>query len=100
MITKRYARANNPGCGRVYNPNKELSYLIYLDANNLYGWAMSQFLPTGGFRWMTSDEINGIEETILELRDEADDGYILEVDLLYPEELHDGHNDYPWHRKN
>ena len=49
MISKRFAKANNPGC-REYDPLKPLSYLIYLDANNLYGWAMSQELPTQGFR--------------------------------------------------
>ena len=73
MISKRFAKANNPGC-REYDPLQPLSYLIYLDANNLYGWAMSQFLPTHGFRWLSPMEINKLN--IRNLEDEADDGYI------------------------
>ena len=49
----RYAAANNKYMGELYSPKEESSYLQYLDANDLYGWAMSQLLPTGGFRWVT-----------------------------------------------
>ena len=53
MVSKRYARANNPGMGEgKWCMEKLKSYLLYLDANNLYGWAMMQYLPTGGFRWV------------------------------------------------
>ena len=48
----RWARANNPYMGSSYNPNESSKYLQYLDANNLYGWAMSQLLPAGGFKWV------------------------------------------------
>ena len=74
-----------------YDPQKEYSYIPYLDANNLFGWAMSQKLPTGDFRWVPSpDSIN------LDSYDEnSDKGLILEVDLEYPKELHRLHNDYP-----
>ena len=66
---------------------------MYLDANNLYGYAMSQYLPTGGFKWLTEKQINNImNKTILS---DNKKGYILEVDLEYPEELHELHNDYP-----
>ena len=58
---------------------------MYLDANNLYSWAMSEPLPTKGFKWMTEDE----------LKDLKSHSCILEVDLEYPEELHDLHNEYP-----
>ena len=62
------------------------SYIIYLDANNLYGWAMIQPLPYGGFKWVEPKYYAEKEEGI---------GYIYEVDLEYPDELHDLHNDYP-----
>ena len=77
--------------GELYNPKEESSYLHYLDANNLYGWAMSQSLPTGVFRWV-SIEPNEIEE----LAARTDKGYLLEVDVAYPDELHDLHNDLPF----
>ena len=89
-ITHRYAQANNKYM-KNYDPQKESSYITYLDANNLYGWAMSQKLPTGDFRWIPSpDSIN------LDSYDEnSAKGLILEVDLEYPPELHHLHNDYP-----
>ena len=66
---------------------------MYLDANNLYSWAMSQYLPTGNFRWMTDKEINKID--LAEYKENSKKGLILEVDLDYPQQLHDLHNDYP-----
>ena len=67
--------------------------LIYLDANNLYGHAMCQYLPTGGFRILSEEEVGKLDLDTLE--DESDDGYIYEIDLRYPIELHDKHDDYP-----
>ena len=92
QISKRFAKANNKDCPD-YDPLKSITHLIYLNANNLYGWAMSQFLPTHGFRWLTQDEINYI--IIKHLADDSEDGYIFEVDLTYPESLHPRHSDYP-----
>ena len=66
---------------------------MYLDANNLYGWAMSQYLPTGGFRWMTEKQTNNID--LAKYNENSKKGLILEVDFEYPKELHDLHNDYP-----
>ena len=66
---------------------------MYLDANNLYGWAMSQYLPTGNFKWMTDKEISTINLGKYEA--DGKKGLILEVDLEYPQELHDMHSDYP-----
>ena len=82
----RYAKVNNKYMGKQYDPEKENSFLQYLDANNLYGWAMPQPLPTGGFKWVTPDEIAEC----------SDKGYLLEVDVKYPKELHDLHNDPPF----
>ena len=66
---------------------------MYLDANNLYGWAMSEYLPVDGFRWLSDNEIKQMD--VDGITDNNDKGYILEVDLEYPTELHDLHNDYP-----
>ena len=77
--------------GTEYNPDRLTRYLQYFDANNLYGWAMSQPLPTGGFQWVN---INPNE--ISELANKKDKGYLLEVDVFYPKELHDDHNELPF----
>ena len=67
----------------------------YLDANNLYGWAMSQKLPVNGFKWI--NDVTGIdEEFIRNCNEDNDKGYILEVDLKYPRKLHDLHSDLPF----
>ena len=89
----RYAKANNKYM-KNYNKNEESSYIQYLDANNLYGWAMSKKLPVNGFRWLDSDEIN--EEFIKNFNENDKKGYILEVDVKYPKELHDLHSDLPF----
>ena len=89
-ISKRYAEANNK---YMINCNKEKpTYIQYLDANNLYGWAMSQKLPTHGFKWMDIDIPSVIK--LLEKKD-TKTGYIFEVDLEYPQSLWEEHNDYP-----
>ena len=74
-----------------FDPKSESSYLQYLDANNLYGWTMSQRLPTRGFKWV---DVN--PNKISELATPTDKGYILEVDVSYPKDLHDSHNDLPF----
>ena len=85
---RKYAAANNKYMGDRFDPKSESSYLQYLDTNNLYGWAMSQPLPTGGFKWV---DVNSNE--ISELATRTDKGYILEVDVSYPKKLHNSHND-------
>ena len=87
MISKRYAKANNKYMGEKFFPNEKSKFIQYLDANNLYGWAMSLLPPVSGFRWM--DE-NDLENWI-----EFSDGCILEVELEYPRKLHYLHNEYP-----
>ena len=84
-IAHRHAEANNKYM-KNFDVNKFISYILYLDANNLYGWAMSQPLPYGNFKWVESDRVIRKREGI---------GHIYEVDLEYPEELHDLHNDFP-----
>ena len=85
MISNRYGKANNKYLGDKFNSNEPSKYLQYLDANNLYGWAMSKPLPTRGFKWMKTSELETWELH----------SCILEVDLEYPKKLHDLHNDYP-----
>ena len=76
-----------------YDEESPSKYVMYFDTNNLNGWAMSQYLPTGNFRWMTDKEINKIDLGKYKVDDK--EGLTLEVDLEYPQELHDLHNDYP-----
>ncbi|GFR66066.1 protein NYNRIN [Elysia marginata] len=93
----RWYRSATPGQtiqpSRGYNPQKPNTSILYLDANNLYGWAMSQHLPTGGFRWV--DDCNQLASAIADHPPDAAKGYIVEVDLDYPRELHGTHNAYP-----
>ena len=84
-IAHRHAEANNKYM-KNYDLDKLISYIMYLDSNNLYGWAMSKPLPYGNFRWVNADGVITKEYGI---------GHIYEVDLEYPEDLHDLHNDYP-----
>ncbi|KAK0056091.1 hypothetical protein Bpfe_014492 [Biomphalaria pfeifferi] len=116
MSEETYSEANNPTMSEASNPTmSEATYseannltisentnkfdktkrkwIIYLDANNLYGWAMSQPLPLKDFKWLTEEDISSLD--IKNISDDAETGYILEVDLEYPEELHDQHNDFP-----
>ena len=74
-----------------YDPTKPSIYISYLDMNNLYGWAMSGYLPYGGFKWLKN--VDGFD--VNSINKKSPIGYILEVDLEYPDELHELHNDYP-----
>ena len=85
MIEKGCGKANNPYMGEDFDKNSPTKYISYLDANNLNGWAMSQPLPTHGFEWMNEEE----------QKNWKNHSCIHEVDLEYPKELHDLHNDYP-----
>ena len=89
-IAKRYAKKNNKYMKNC-DPTKPSKYITYLDMNNLCGWAMKGYLPYGGFKWLKNIDnfdVNSISKKSLI-------GYILEVDLEYPDELHMLHNDYP-----
>ena len=88
---RRYPKANNRYMNN-YDENEESSYIQYLDANNLYGWAMSQKLPKNNFKWVEdTSRIN--EEFIKNYNENSNKGYILEVDVKYPKKLHDSHSD-------
>ena len=90
--SKRYSKENNENCPN-YDKEKPEIHIDYLDMNNLYGDAMSEYLPYGGFKWVktTNEKVN----RILNKKGNSLHGYFLEVDLDYPEILHDDHNDYP-----
>ena len=74
-----------------YDSNKQSTFITYLDKNNLHGWAMSEYLPYGEFEWLKNvDELH-----VMSINEKSDVRYILEVDLKYPKELHELHNNYP-----
>ena len=83
-ISHRHAKANNEYMGIEFDPAEESKFISYLDATNLYGWEMSKQLPTSGFKWMTDNELDDWKHV----------SCFLEVDLEYPEQLHDLQNDY------
>jgi len=90
-ISHRYGEANNLYMGNKCDKTKPSKYLTYLDASNLYGLAMSQDLHTSGIGWMTERQLTNWRT----FRKVKGVGYILEVDLEYPDKLHDFHNNYP-----
>ena len=90
----RYAKASNKYM-KNYDKNIESSYLMYSDANNLYGWAMSQKLPVNGFRWV-HDALRCNEDFIKNYNENSDVGYFLEVDVEYPKKLFGSHKDLPF----
>lgn len=111
QASKRYAKANNPYMGaKLYDKNTSESYIVYFDINNLYGFAMRNLLPVSNFEWVHEDYFPEIEQFILNrscksiVTDGIDNldycngdqyGYILEVDLSYPENLFESHKDLP-----
>ena len=90
FIAKRFDKANNEYCPD-YDPKKASTLISYLDMNNLYGYAMSEYLPYGIFKWLKN--IDNFD--IMSMSEKSSIGYFLEVDLEYPEELHELHNDSP-----
>ena len=92
MITKRHAVANNNRLPAVqYDKTKPDSHIVYYDANNLSGWAMSQTLPHSNFRWLSEKDFEKID---WQAQNETQStGYIVECDLHYPKELDDAHNE-------
>ena len=90
----RYGKANIKYM-KNYNKDKQESFLQYLDDNNLYGWAMSQKLPVSGFKWeKNTSKLN--KEFINNFDEDSNKGYILQVDVKYPKNLHGFHEDLPF----
>ena len=90
MASERFTKANNPKVSD-FDPSKPTRWIQYYGANNLYGWAMSQALPTGSFEWVAPDHA----KEALNHPTDAEKGYILKEDLQYQEVLHDAHTAYP-----
>ena len=94
-IAKRHSKANNKYM-QSYNVNKPSKFIVYLDENSLFGWAMSQYLPYSGFQWLNQKEIGKFVVNLVScnfIAENSSDGYILEINLEYPDELHELHND-------
>ena len=88
-ISNRYSKANNKYL-KSNDPEQKSKHIIYLDANNLYGYAMSAFLPTNGFKWIDPKEFDLNKYT-----SNSSKRCVLKVDLEYAKELQELHNDYP-----
>ena len=88
-ISHRYSKANNKYL-KSNSPKQESKHIVYSDANNLYGYVMSKFLPTSGFEWIDPTEFD-LNKYSINISKEC----VLEVDLEYPKDLWELHNDYP-----
>ena len=91
-IAQRCSKANN-NYMKSYDKDKPSKCIIYDDANNLYGWAMSKYFLVDGIKWWTQNEIDELD--VSTVRKYNPKGCILEVDLEYPKELHHLLNYYP-----
>ena len=90
----RYAKANNKYMNN-YDKSIESSYLMYLDASNLYGWVISQKRPITGFKW--AEDLSEFNESFIKNYNENNDrGYFLEVDAEYPKNLFNSHKVLPF----
>lgn len=92
MISQRHAAANNRNMAR-FNPSRAVSFIRYLDMNNMYGLGMSQYLPVNGFRWATESECQSYDAC--QIAPDADIGSIAEISGYFPDSIHDIQNDYP-----
>ena len=113
MVVEHFARANNKYMEELFDPETLQSFIQLVDANNLYGWAMSQMLPTGGFKWVNLKKglftpgvwesmdrhrtMNEWTEDIMNLNEEDSIGYMFQVDLEYPTNLRadETHDNFP-----
>ena len=92
-ISHKHAIANNPSLGDSYDASKPNSFIVYLDMNNLYGTAMCESLPEKDFDFLLDDQIANFD--VNSIPDDSTTGYILEVDMDYPNHFHDVHSDFP-----
>lgn len=93
QCSERKCEANNKFLPN-FNPNETSTFIMYLDSTNLYGHSMSQQLPTGNFKWLSEEEISQFR--LEDVSDDSDCGFVLEVDVDYPELVHDSHRDLPF----
>ena len=96
-IAKRFSKANNKFM-QSYDVNEPSKFIVYLDGNSLHGWAMVQYFPFGGFKWLNQKELDKLCLNLIRcnsIEENSSIGYILEVDLEYPDELRELHNNYP-----
>ena len=93
MFFEQGVRVGISYINKRYNEVSENVHILYLDMNNLYGHAMSQYLPISNFKWVKN--IDEIEQKLMRIKSDSSTGYVLEVDLECPKELHDMFNDYP-----
>ena len=91
-IAKRHSKSNNKYM-ECYDSSKKCKYVTYIDADNFYGWAMCQYLPYSGFKWLNQKEIDRFNLNLIE--ENSSIGYILEIDLEYTSELHKLNTDFP-----
>ena len=92
----RHAKVNNKYM-KNYDKDITSSYLAHLDANNLYGWAMSQKVPVNGFKWVENSKLSRFNERFIKKYNESSDiGYFLEGDIDYPKELFNLQKDLPF----
>jgi hypothetical protein len=83
-----------------YDPNQESLFIIPEDANNLYGGGLSFKLPYRNFKWCSEEDLEYLKNRVTEIPDVNDEEYSLEVNLKYPKELYDKHNDFPFSPDN
>jgi hypothetical protein len=103
MAGHRYFKANNPKMGKAFNPSKPTSWISYVDATNLYGWTMSEYLPIGNYKWEASRQYlqdnpamqKKYLEQILKTKANAKRGYFLNIKAHFPPKTHDYLNDLP-----
>ena len=91
MISRRYAKANDPRMGDAYDPSQPTTTLLYMDANSLYPGAMCEKLPVDQFEWEPQPELFDVTQ----VPDDGEIGYICEVDGYFPDTVHDALSDYP-----
>ena len=91
FIAKRYVKTNSKYMND-YDSSGESKFIVYLDANSLYGWSMSQYLPYGGFEWLSKEKIKNFN--VNSINENSSTGYLSEVELKYTDKLHVFHNDY------
>ena len=94
QVSHRYSKVNNKYMND-FDKNKESSYIQYFDANNLYGWAMSQLLPVSDLKWV-EDISNFTSDFIMNYNENSDEGYIFEATIRNPEKSHGKYKNLPF----